>query len=399
MRVAYVCADAGVPVFGHKGCSVHVQEVCRALRNAGADLHLFATRVGGEAPAGLDGGVTLHALPPVPKGDLTAREQASVAANEPLRAALEQVGPFDVVYERYALWSFAAMEYAAVRATPGVLEVNAPLVEEQATYRGLADRAAAEAIERRTFAAASAVVAVSEDVAEYVRRAAPAQREVHVISNGVDAKRFTPGVKPAVPRGPGSFTVGFVGSMKPWHGLSVLVDAFAMLHARAPRARLLMVGDGTARAEVEAAVDARGLRDAVTFTGAVASHAVPSILASMDVAVAPYPAAKRFYFSPLKLYEYMAAGLPVVASAVGEIRRVVRDGTDGLLVPAGDAAALAAALARLEADPALLARSGRAARARVERDHTWDAVAARIIVLARATAPARVPARGAVAAS
>ena len=129
-------------------------------------------------------------------------------------------------------------------------------------------------------------------------------------------------------------------------------------------------------------VAARGLREAALFTGAVAPHQVPGLLASMDVAVAPYPKLANFYFSPLKVYEYMAAGLPVVASRIGQLTQVLRHEETGLLCPPGDAAALAAALERLRCDPALRKRLGAAARATALKKHTWDAVARRILSLA-----------------
>jgi glycosyltransferase involved in cell wall biosynthesis len=102
----------------------------------------------------------------------------------------------------------------------------------------------------------------------------------------------------------------------------------------------------------------------------------------MDAAVAPYPMLPTFYFSPLKIFEYMAAGLPVVASRIGQIPEVIRDGTHGLLCPPGDAAAVAAALCRLKEDPDLGARLGRAARAHVVQHYTWNQVASRILHLA-----------------
>lgn len=142
-RLAYVCADPGVPVFGGKGASVHVQEVVRALVEKGVRVELFASRTGGDPPPGLEE-VPLHRLPSPPKGDLEKRERELLAANDELREALEAAGPFDAVYERYSLWSFAGMEYAARTAVSGILEVNAPLIEEQAAHRGLADRAGAE---------------------------------------------------------------------------------------------------------------------------------------------------------------------------------------------------------------------------------------------------------------
>jgi glycosyltransferase involved in cell wall biosynthesis len=286
------------------------------------------------------------------------------------------------VYERYSLWSFAGMEYARDTGVPGLLEVNAPLVEEQAAYRGLCDRAAAEQVAERVFAAAGALAAVSREVAAYLERFPAARGRVHVVPNGVDTDRFPPDLAPSLPADPGVFTVGFVGTLKPWHGLPMLVAAFDLLHRRHPDTRLLVVGDGTERVVLEADLVARGLAGAAVLTGAVAPEYVPGLLASMDAAVAPYPDRPGFYFSPLKLYEYLAAGRAVVASRIGQAAEVIEHGANGLLVPPGDAAALAAALARLRGDPGLRARLGRLARMTVADRYTWDAVARRLLGVA-----------------
>ena len=148
------------------------------------------------------------------------------------------------------------------------------------------------------------------------------------------------------------------------------------------------MGDGPARAAACADLSARGLAGVVHWTEAVAPLEVPGLLTSVDAAVAPYPQATGFYFSPLKVYEYMAAGRAVVASRVGQLETVIRHDVNGLLCPPGDAAALAAALERLRCEPALRARLGRAARATVLRKHTWDAVAARVLELAAAAVEA-----------
>jgi glycosyltransferase involved in cell wall biosynthesis len=99
----------------------------------------------------------------------------------------------------------------------------------------------------------------------------------------------------------------------------------------------------------------------------------------MDAGIAPYPATSRFYFSPLKVLEYMAAGLPVVASRLGQIAELVEDGRSGILCPAGDAAALAGALDALRRDPALRARLGAAGCEAARRRHGWDAVVGAIL--------------------
>lgn len=380
MRIAYVCADPGVPVFGHKGCSVHVQEVLGALRRANADLCLFAASLGGPPPRAL-ASIPIRQLPCPSSEESAARECQALQANAALREALEAGGPFDAVYERYALWSHAGMEYARDIGAAGLLEVNAPLVEEQAAHRELVHRRAAERLTDRAFAAASGLIAVSEPLARWASLRPSARGRVHVIPNAIDPARFPASVQPTRRVGD-VFTVGFLGGLRPWHGLSLLADSFARFHARRPSSRLLVVGDGPECSDFEAALSARGVRGAAELTGAVEPHEVPGLLASMDVAVAPYAPLSQFYFSPLKVFEYMAAGLPVVASRVGQVAEVVRHGETGLLCPPGDAACVAEALGRLAADPALCARLGATARRRVRADHTWSAVADRILRLA-----------------
>jgi glycosyltransferase involved in cell wall biosynthesis len=390
MRIAYVCADPGVPAFGRKGCSIHLQEVIRAFIGLGARVELFATRCDGEAPLDL-GSVPVHRLPVPGKGDLAERERAALSANRDLLSALRRAGPFDLVYERYSLWSYAGMEYAEASGTRSVLEVNAPLIEEQAEHRGLADRASAEIVAARAFGAASALLAVSSEVAAYLKGYPSSRGRVQVIPNGVNAALYPPDMRPSLSAASGDFTVGFVGSLKPWHGLPTLVEAFDVLHQLDSSARLLIVGDGTERDRLEADLTARGLLQVSQLTGGVDPREVPGLLASMDVAVAPYPNHARCYFSPLKVFEYMAAGLPVVASRIGQLVELIQDGINGLLCPPGDPVALACAIGRVRSEPELSARMRREARALVLEHHTWDAVARRILRLADITPVRRTP--------
>lgn len=377
IRVAYVCADAGVPVFGSKGASVHVQEVVRALQREGAAVEIFAVRCERPYPGVLEG-VRCHALPSSGGVGAGTRELDALALNDRLAQMLDEHGPFDLVYERYSLWSTGAMRYARRRRSPAVLEVNAPLVEEQASHRSLVNRAAAERCAAEAFGAAGAVLAVSDAVARYVSRMAPAAT-VYVAPNGVDPDRFTADIEPSRPAAPGVLTLGFVGTMKPWHDLDLLVDGFERVHRAMPNSRLLMVGDGPACVRLASAARHTA---AIEWTGAVSSREIPGLLTSMDVAAAPYPAGEDFYFSPLKILEYMAAGLPVVASRIGQIADLVSHQDTGLLCEPGDTAALASTVLELFADGAKRRRIGRAAARHVREAHTWRATARRILMLA-----------------
>lgn len=365
MRVAYVCTDPGIPVFGTKGASIHVQEMVRALGAAGAEVTLFSPRLGTPLP-GFEA-VRRHALP-AGGGAPEARARHQLALNATVAAALDAAGPFDLVYERHALHAHGAMEWARARGVPGVLEVNAPLIEESLRHRSLPLAAEAEASARRSVAAAALVSAVSAPVAAYARRHGGAR--VEIVPNAVDPDRFSPVDRPA-----NRFTVGFLGTLKPWHDVETLVRAMPLLRAARPDARLMIVGDGPERARLAPELDALGAE----LAGAVAPDAVPGWLARMDVAVAPYRADEPFYFSPLKIYEYMAAGLPVVASDVGDLGLLVEEGETGRLCPPSDPEALAAVLAALAAAPRDRQRMGATGRDRVLAHHTWAGVADRVL--------------------
>src|SRR5262249_7750276 len=129
-------------------------------------------------------------------------------------------------------------------------------------------------------------------------------------------------------------------------------------------------GEGPMGQSLRARAAERGLAGSVTFTGNVAHLEMPGLLAAMDAGVAPYVDAPDFYFSPLKIYEYMAAGLPVVASDAGDIATLVRDGETGLLCTPGDPASLSTALRRLVESPSLRGALSAAAGTEAAR-HTW----------------------------
>ncbi len=380
MRIAYVSADFGVPVFGTNGSSAHVRAVLRALLERGATIDLFASRLDGPQPDDL-AAIRVLKLPrassSLPQAE---RERRAILANDDLARGLADNGPYELIYERHSLWSAAGMGVARTAGVPGLLEVNAPLLEETARFRTLVDHRAAERQVRRALADASALLAVSGGVADYLGGFAEARGKVHVVPNGVEPRRFQS--RSSQRTGGDPFTIGFLGSLRPWHGLTGLIDATKLLVERGLPVRLAIVGKGPERAALEAQAERLGIAGRVAWTGAVPETAVPGELAGMDIAVAPYPALDGFYFSPLKLFEYMAAGLPIVTTTVGDLPRLVEHGRTAWLVRPDDPSALADGIARLAADPALCQRLGTAARAAVIERHSWSATAGRILEIA-----------------
>ena len=354
MHIAYVCLDPGIPVFGTKGASVHIQEVVREYRRRGHDVTVYATRRGSDVPDDL---AELRIVDvPITTRDEEERERAQQAASASV-SDMVRAGGYDLVYERYSLFSTVIAECGV----PGILEVNAPLIDEQRTHRVLVDEQAADAALQEQVQAALATICVSDPVRDWVIARTEGTR-VFTVSNGVNVHRITP-----QPESPGAPVVTFVGTLKPWHGVDVLLRARAQAHKDW---KLRIIGDGPMRAELDDL--ARSLGIDVDFRGAVAPDAIPQHMAGTAIGVAPYPAMDTDsdqYFSPLKVYEYMAAGLPVVASRVGQLPEIM--GESAYLVPPSDPEALAAALDALVANPVERARVGSDNRRQAEREHSW----------------------------
>jgi glycosyltransferase involved in cell wall biosynthesis len=410
VRILYVSSDFGVPVYGHKGASVHLRAVARAFAELGHTVQIVSPAIERDAnfdfdvpaSASVDLAPDMPALASLRQFDRALGSAASghparvgqevrcLLYNQALAGASAGLG-CDFVYERYALFGFGGLELSRALGVPHVLEVNAPLATEQHRVRGLHMADVATAIENRVWRQTGAVLAVSDELAAEVRARGVAPERVHVLPNGVDAARFgfdraaaAARVRAALGLGTGPI-VGFVGSLKPWHGTDVLLEAFARLAPAHPTACLLVVGDGPAAGALRERTRGLGLEPRVRFTGAVEHARVPELVAAMDIAAAPYRAADDFYFSPIKVYEYLAAGTPVVASPLGQIAPLV---AAGLVTPAaaGDAGDLARALESILQAPA--AASQRAARGRdwALGERTWTANARRAIDIALAAA-------------
>jgi glycosyltransferase involved in cell wall biosynthesis len=396
-RIAYITADRGIPVFGAKGASIHVREMVKAMTDIGYEVEVFAARVGDHSqplPAIVNkiragGGLSVVANELEGEDRVNARERYATMLSDAVvenLARIHRQRPFTQIYERYGLFSTAGVDAARRLGIPCCLEVNSPLVLEQQRYRQLANVEVAEDVEHRAFTGADAICCVSDEVADYVISRGAPRGKVRVVPNAVDQARFRPDVPAKTLPVPGDRTiVGFSGSLKPWHGLDLLLPAFARLLQNGNHVHLLLIGDGPLRQWIEGFAEGAGVSEHVTITGWVDHEELPAWLTAVDIAVAPYPDADDFYFSPLKLAEYMAAGRCIVASDIGQISQLIRDDHNGRLVRPGDLHALVHMIERMRALPMERQRLGRIAR-EAACDHTWRDVAARVTEMTREAA-------------
>jgi len=292
----------------------------------------------------------------------------------------------DVIYERYNLFHLAGAIVARRFGLPLLLEVNAPLAEERARFGGLRLKPLAVWAERFVWRRATWVLPVTEVLAGHVREAGVPAARIVVVPNGIDLEAFPEALAARQsPPEAEELVLGFVGFVRDWHGLDAVVRAIAE-HRGPQRLVLTVVGEGPARAGLEALAESLGLAGRVRFTGLVEREAIPRHVAAFDIALQP---AAVPYASPLKVFEYMAAGRAIVAPDQPNIREVLRDGETALLFDPADPGSLWRAVERLVRDPTLRARLGAAARADVlAHERTWAANARRVAALATARPPA-----------
>jgi len=302
-------------------------------------------------------------------------------------------GRVDWVYERFALFQALGAPFAR-HGVPWILETNALLADEALRERQsvVLHRTAAR-LERAAYHGCDVVVVVSQELADRLVTVMAVPREkILVVPNGVDVDRFDPArVRPLVPSpwpeagaAPGArvVRVAYAGSLVAWQGLDALLAAMQRVASAGVVVQLVLAGEGPERTALERHAVTLGVDDRVRFLGRVSPDDIPAMLAAADVCYVGHielGAGAGAFRSPLKLYEYLAAGKPVVASAVPDAVATITDGETGYLFPPGDVEALTDALRRADADRDRWPAMGARARAGAVADHGWTARVERMI--------------------
>jgi glycosyltransferase involved in cell wall biosynthesis len=378
------------------GQAVHIEELVGALRELGHEVRVVGPRPATEeAQAGMGADVAwvgrLRAA--LPKAVYECMELAySWLAYRRLAKAAREFEP-DFIYERYNLYLLAGLALARRRKIPLLLEVNAPLVDERSKFGGLGLPWLARWAEDRVWRGADAVLPVTRVLASMVAARGVPEARLHVIPNGINRHHFSQVPTPAEAKaalGYGDEVVlGFTGFVRDWHGVDRVVRWLAGPSAPAG-ARLLVVGDGPARADLERLASELGVTERVQFTGVVDRDRVPSLVAAFDIALQP---AVVSYASPLKLFEYLALGKATIGPRQPNLEEILQDGENALLFDGQAQGELEHTLERLCQDPALRARiAGGAARTIEARGLTWRHNAQRVGALAQQLISAAQPA-------
>jgi glycosyltransferase involved in cell wall biosynthesis len=277
------------------------------------------------------------------------------------------------VWQRHELFQVAGLELARALDAPSVLFVPAPLVWEARQW-GTRRPGWGDWLERvgeqPALRHADLIACGSDIVAERVRHLGVRDDRTVITPTGVDLDLFREHPDPGPLRRrlglDGQFVIGWVGSFRRFHALEQAVDAATGI----ADAALLLVGDGPERSRIEQLAQEREV--ACVFTGTIPFAQLPSYLAAMDVALVLAERDSAFHYSPLKLAEYLAAGLPVIAPRVAQCTERLHDGVDAVLVAPGDGRALLEALQHLRDEPVVRSALGLRARAAAGERWSWD---------------------------
>lgn len=370
MKILYVATDQRVP--GKTGGSVHVEEVAAGLAARGHEIHVLAL------PGSGISGITSRSYQ-LHRVRLPFEHRFFRWTTKRQVGALLDRDGFDALMERYYNFGGEGIRAAHERSLPSLLEVNSPLKDHPGSLKSVLDRLLLVRPMKRLrdeqcLEASALVTPLLTIVPDEVRR-----DKVHRVDWGANVERFRPDVSPKkLPIPESARVVVFSGSFRRWHGADLLVEAAPGVLARAPEAFFLLLGSGPSWTATRERVRKLGIDGRCLFTGAVPYDEMPSYLKRACVGVAPYQPSRLgqmklgFYWSPLKIFEYMAMALPVVTLDVPPLAEIVRRDVEGLLVPEGDAGALAESIAALLANPDRARTLGEAGRDRVVARYSWQ---------------------------
>jgi len=381
IRIAYLRSTPGVGTQAG-GAATHISGFVKAARALGAEIRLISN----DYIAGTDRD-SLTLIDPEPSGttraafDLRNNLIFSAGATREIERA-----PFDLIYQRYARFSWAGVAASLRTDTPLFLEYNGSEVWMGKHWDRGGQLALLKQFERLNLEAAARIFVVAEVERRNLLREGIADEKIIVNPNGVDPDEFRPGIGGAAMRRELEVTedetlAGFVGTFGPWHGVLTLAEAITLL-PKDSGIRFLLVGAGKLRDEVQRIVCAAGKERQVIFAGHVRHERVPALLDACDLLLSPHVPLEdgsEFFGSPTKLFEYMAMGKGIVASRLGQIGEVLFDQETALLIEPGNARELADAILRLSDSPELRNRLGAAARQAAVEHHTWRGNAGRVI--------------------
>lgn len=385
MKVCMVAPSVKIPE--NLAQSVHQYEFAKRLVENGFEVHLVCRRP--QAPPEIDDGIVFHKI--MSKEFPLKRPVFTLDTVRFLKNLLKS-HKFDLIHDRGYLFGGAGTKIANKNDIPVILQIDDDWIETEALasritstnfYKSRALKWCKKLLTKVDYA-----FTVSETLRQRViSNWGGAEKKISVIPNGADIEKFRPdrepmGLRQKLGLDEDTKVITFVGALGPWHGVNYLVEAAPLILKKVPDAHLWLVGGAQEYDSMylKDLISNLKIEDNVHIIGSRPSAEIPRILVESDVGVAPYPEFDMG-FSPLKIFEYMAAGVPIVSSDLPSIREILSDNETGILVEPENIEVLAGAITEVLKNPELSQRMVVNARKKVEKSYSWDAVTNKLIEL------------------
>jgi glycosyltransferase involved in cell wall biosynthesis len=382
LRIAYL---AIIDITAEGAETRHVFEICENWHRLGHDVSLFVPNSKGEPSQKL--GIQI-----VKVATFGLKQSFHLTLVFNIMSILYLLREFsrkgiDIAYSRQSMLEFIPLSFMKWLGVRYIAEVNG-IDSEQKRLFGLAKWKIrlSECLYGVSYRLADAVVTVTEEIRDYLYERYPATKgKTYVVSNGANIAISRPVKKEDACRAlgfdPDRIYFVFVGSLKKWHGLENAISVIEGLIKEENNLRLLIIGDGPQKPHLQEIVRKSGLEGNVIFFGKVRFSQVALYIGTSTACLALFDRERndRTGLSPLKIFEYMACGKPVVTTDVGNLRRIIDRHNCGLVVQPGDIDAMSEALMKLVRDPDLAKALGENGRKAAVAYYSWSAISKEVL--------------------
>ncbi len=390
MKICYIALAEPVP--WTRGSSTHIFELSRNLVKLGNEVHVITryppNQIDKLSSTQLIDGVIIHRIPTLRKRTLFLITRPILALT--LASSIIVKYNIDIIYERYSIPGGVGAILKTLTKKPLILEVNAPEIESYVETGLICKGSLLEKSllkwRKIQFNLADKIITTSNQIISNTLF----KSKVSILPYGANIELFNPNMDSKVMRE--KYNLGkspviiFTGTFHIWHGLQDLIKAVPLVLRSFPNSKFLIVGDGPQFNQISKLTKSLNISQSVILTGGLPYSDIPHLLAAADIAVAPYndayyPILKKFGFwwSPLKLFEYMAAAKPIVTTRLGNIEQIILHGKTGLLVHPGNIDELSKAIITLLSNRELRTKLGREARNVAQEKYSWNSHAKRIV--------------------
>ena len=384
MKICYIL-NFELPLNLPRGDAIHVTNFIENVKRAGHGIFLIRKNTSGE----LVNGVISYNITSPSKSRILDKIFYFIKFYKKSSLILKEEAP-DIIHEREVSWrtylNSGGILLARKFRIPYILEVNAPILYERGVHHSSFSRKLEKISEKKLFAKANKIIVVSNVLKDYLLTMGVPEEKIAVIPNGADGKMFNPAISGTNIREKydleGKKVICFSGSLdQPWQGIDEILKSAQMISSIDSTIQFLIIGDIRGQNEMF-----KSAPNNIIFTGAVTHSNVPAYLATADVLVASYKLKEEFkkvgfYNSPVKLFEYMAMGKPIITSDIGQISEVIEHEKTGLLIESGNYKELVNSVLKLVENRQLRDKLGSNARVEFEKSYTWEMNAKKVIAV------------------